>query len=316
MVHLRLRGRAAAGAAGLALLAAGVAPPGALAASKPAVTTGAAASVTQTTATLTGTVTPNGAPTSYFFEYGPTSLYGAQTATTAISAKQTVAVPIGGLAPFTTYHYRLVAQNSKGITKGKDRTFKTKRQPLGLSLIATPNPVPFGKPTTVQGILAGTGNTNRQVVLQSNAFPYTAGFVDASNVQVTNAQGQFFFPLLSLPINTQFRVRMIDRPDVISPIITVYSQVRVTTHISRHGSIARFHGSVTPVSNGQLVRIERLVRGDWRTTARTFTRPHSASSSTFSKHVRIRHSGRYRVEVVVDDGQHTSVVGHSHHLRR
>jgi hypothetical protein len=316
MVHLRLRGRAAAGAAGLALLAAGAAPPGALAASKPAVTTGAAASVTQATATLTGTVTPNGAPTSYFFQYGPTSLYGASTPATTVSAKQTVAVPIGGLAPFTTYHYRLVAQNSHGITKGKDRTFKTKRQPLGLSLIATPNPVPFGKPTTVQGVLSGTGNANRPVVLQSNAFPYTAGFVNASNAQVTNASGQFFFPLLSLPINTQFRVRMTDRPDIVSPIITVFSQVHLTTHISRHGSIARFHGSVTPASDGQTVLIQRFSKGHWRTTARTTTRHHSASSSSFSKHVRIRHSGSYRVVADITNGQYASVVGHRHRLHR
>jgi hypothetical protein len=316
MEHLRLRGRVAAGAAGLALLAAGAAPSGALAASKPAVTTGAAASVTQATATLTGTVTPNGAPTSYFFQYGPTSLYGGQTTAVTISGKQTVAVPVGGLAPFTTYHYRLVAQNSHGLTKGKDRTFKTKRQPLGLSLVATPNPVPFGKPTTVQGILSGTGNVNRQVVLQANAFPYTAGFADVTNAQATNTSGQFFFPLLSLGINTQFRVRMIDRPDVISPIITVFSEVHLSTHISRHGSIARFHGSVTPVAEGQSVRIQRLVHGHWRTIARTATRHHSASSSSFSKHVRIRHSGRYRVEVVVSDGQHASAVGHSHRLHR
>jgi hypothetical protein len=316
MVHLRLRGRAAVGAAGLVLLAAGAAPPGALAASKPAVTTGAAATIAQDAATVTGTVTPNGAATTYFFRYGPTSLYGAQSASFTISSKQTVAVTISPLAPFTTYHYQLVAQNSHGVAKGKDRTFKTKRQPLGLSLVATPNPVPFGKPTTVQGILSGTGNANRQVVLQSNAFPYTAGFVDASNAQVTNAQGQFFFPVLSLPINTQFRVRMSDRPDVISPIITVFSEVHLTTHISRRGSVARFFGSVTPVADGQLVRIQRLVHGRWRTTARTFTHHHSATSSSFSKHVRIRHSDRYRVTVDVTDGQHTSVVGHSHRLRR
>jgi hypothetical protein len=316
MVHLRLRGRAAAGVAGLALLAAGAAPPGALAAGKPVVTTGAAASVTQATATLTGTVTPNGAPATYFFQYGPTTLYGAQSAATAAPAKTTVAVPIAGLAPFTTYHYRLVAQNSHGLTKGKDRTFKTKRQPLGLSLIATPNPVPFGKPTTVQGVLSGTGNAGRTVVLQSNPFPYTQGFVNASNPQVTNAQGQFFFPLLSMPINTQFRVSMTDRPDIVSPIITVYSAVRVTTHISRRGSIARFHGSVTPASDGQTVLIQRFSKGHWRTTARTTTRHHSATSSSYSKHVRIRHTGSYRVVVDVTNGQYFSVVGHRHHLRR
>jgi hypothetical protein len=211
MGHLRLRGRAAAGAASAALLVAGAAPAGALAAGKPAATTGAAASITQSTATLTGTVTPNGAASTYFFQYGTTTVYGATTPATTAAAKQTVAVPVGALAPFTVYHYRLVAQNSHGLTKGKDRTFKTKRQPLGVSLIGNPNPVPFGKPTTLQGILSGTGNAKRPVILQANPFPYTQGFVNAPNAQLTNDQGQFFFTLPALAINTQFRVVMTDR---------------------------------------------------------------------------------------------------------
>jgi hypothetical protein len=316
MVHLRLRGRAAAGAAGLVLLAAGAAPSGALAASKPAVTTGGAASVTMSTATLTGSVTPNGAPTTYFFQYGTTSLYGANTTPTAIAAKGTVAVPIASLAPFTTYHYRLVAQNSHGITRGKDRTFKTKKQPLGVSLVGTPNPVPFGKPTTLQGILSGTGAPGQTVVLQANPFPYTQGFVNAANPQVTNASGQFFFTLPSLAINTQFRVLMTSRPDIVSPIIVAYAQVHLTTHIRRHGSIARFYGSVTPAADGSTVLIQRFSKGHWRTTARTATRHHSATSSAFTKHVRIRHSGSYRVVVDVTNGQYASVTGHRHHLRR
>jgi hypothetical protein len=316
MMQLRLRGRAAAGVAGLALLAAGAVPAGALAAGKPVVTTGGAASVTPSTATLTGSVAPNGAAASYFFQYGTTSLYGATTAATAAAAKTTVAVPLAGLAPFTTYHYRLVAQNSHGLTKGKDRTFKTKRQPLGVSLIGTPNPVPFGKPTTLQGVLSGTGNAGQTVVLQSNPFPYVQGFVNASNPQVTNAQGQFFFPLLSLGINTQFRVLMTNRPAVVSPIIVVYSQVHLKTHIRRHGSIAHFFGSVTPAADGSTVLIQRFSKGRWHTTARTTARHHSASSSSFTKHVRIRHTASYRVVVSVTNGQYASAVGHRHHLRR
>ena len=315
MVHLRLRGRAAAGAVGLVLLAAGAAPPGALAAN-PAATTGAAASITPATATLTGTVTPNGAATTYFFQYGTTTLYGANTPGTVVSAKQTVAVPVGGLAPFTVYHYRLVAQNSHGLVKGSDRTFKTKKQPLGVSLIGNPNPVPFGKPTTLQGILSGTGNAGRTVVLQSNPFPYTQGFVNASNPQVTDAQGQFFFPLLSLPINTQFRVLMTDRPDIVSPIITVFSQVHLSTHITRRGSLAHFYGSVTPAADGSAVSVQRFSSGHWHTIARTTTHHHSASSSSFSKHVRIHHTGSYRVVVTVTNGQYASANGHSHHVRR
>jgi hypothetical protein len=314
-VHLRIRV-----AVGAALLLALAAPGSALAAGKPTATTGAAASITQSTVTLTGRVTPNGAATTYFFQYGPTSLYGASTAVATAAKKMTVAVPVGGLAPFTTYHYRLVAQNGHGLSKGKDRTFKTKRQPLGVSLIATPNPVPFGKPTTLQGILSGTGNAGRTVVLQVNPFPYTQGFVNAANAQVTNAQGVFSFPLLSLPVNAQFRVLMTNRPGVVSPVIVAYSKVRVTAHRqvshTHRGKIIRFYGSVTPANDGARFAVQRFSKGHWRTVTGGVTHHHSATSSAYSKRVRIRHSGSYRVFVEVATGQFASSAGYTMHVRR
>ena len=314
MVHLRIR--VAVGAAALLALAA----PGVARAAAPAVTTGAAASITLSSVTLTGTVTPNGAPVTYFFQYGPTTLYGLSTAATTATKKTTVAVPVAGLAPFTTYHYKLIAQRGSAVYKGKDRTFKTKRQPLGVSLIATPNPVPFGKPTSLQGILSGTGNAGRTVVLQSNPFPYTQGFVNAANAQVTNAQGIFMFPLLSLPVNTQFRVVMTDRPDVASPVYVAYAKVRVTEHRrrshSRRGKVIRFYGSVTPVNDGTRVAIQRFSKGHWRTVTGTITHHHSATSSSYSKRVLIRHSGSYRVFVDVANGQYASASGYTMHVRR
>jgi hypothetical protein len=315
MVHLRIRAAAAA-ATDVALAAPGVAS----AAKRPTVTTGAAASITQSTATLLGTVKPNGTATSYFFQYGLTRLYGAATPAATATKKTAVAVPVGGLAPFTRYHYRLVAQRGNLIVTGKDRTFRTKRQPLGVSLIATPNPVPFGKPTTLQGILSGTGNAGRTVVLQANPYPFTQGFVNASNPQVTNAQGMFSFPLLSLPVNTQFRVLMTDRPSVVSPIIVAYSEVRVTTHVRTHrtrrGKIARFYGSVTPANEGAAFAIQRFTKGQWRTVTGGTTSHRSATSSRYSKRVRIRHSGRYRVYVAIQSGQYASTAGRTVHLKR
>ena len=50
-----------------------------LAVAKPTVTTGTASSVLTQTATLNGTVNPNGSDTTYYFEYGTTSAYGSRT---------------------------------------------------------------------------------------------------------------------------------------------------------------------------------------------------------------------------------------------
>jgi hypothetical protein len=316
MVHLRI-GVAVGAATLLALVAPGAAQ---AAAKKPAVTTRGAANITQTTVTLTGTVTPNGAQTTYFFQYGPTTLYGLTTPPTIATKKTAVAVPVAGLAPFTTYHYRLVARNRRGLTKGKDRRFKTKRQPLGVSLVAQPNPVPFGKPTVLGGILSGTGNANRTVVLQSNPFPYTQGFVNASNAQVTNAQGGFSFPLLALPINTQFRVLLTGRPDVVSPIVTVFAKLQVTMHVRRHhtrrGKVVRFYGSVQPANDSAPFAVQRLRKGQWRTVTGGLTRHHSATASAYSKRVLIRHSGRYRVYVASSNGQFAASAGRSIRIHR
>ncbi|MGA2925312.1 MAG: hypothetical protein ABSG43_04855, partial [Solirubrobacteraceae bacterium] len=84
--------------------------------------------VTAETATLQGGVYPNGATTSCWWQYGPTSAYGRQTpAATAGSASAAVAVTgsLGGLAPGGSYHYRLVAQNTYGTTYGYDFTLRT-----------------------------------------------------------------------------------------------------------------------------------------------------------------------------------------------
>ena len=149
---------------GGALLCALAAPPAAAAATKPVVTTGGSANVAQTTAVVKGTVNPKGAATTYFFQYGTTTLYGAQTAPASAGAGTTgvhVAAGIAGLAPATKYHYRLVARNAKGLTKGRDRTFRTRRQPLGVSLAASPPVVTYGGKTLLAGVLSGTGNAGR-----------------------------------------------------------------------------------------------------------------------------------------------------------
>jgi hypothetical protein len=278
--------------------------PAAANAARPGVTTGAAADISQTTVTLTGRVDPNGKATTYFFQYGTSPLYGAQTAEAAAGSggsPRTVTAAVGSLAPFTTYHYRVVARNADGLTRGARRTFKTKRQPLGLALGANPAAVAPGGATTLAGNLGGTGNANRQVVLQSNPFPYTQGFLNASNVLVTDAAGNFAFPVLSVPLTTQYRVLMPTNPGVISPIVTVPVLVQVTTHVRRtklrRGARFRMYGSIQPQSNGAAVRIQQRKRGQWVTVRSTFAKPASGGRSRYYKKFRRRSGGRYRVLV-------------------
>jgi hypothetical protein len=96
----------------------------------PGASTGAASNITATSATVAGSVTPNGWVTSYHVEFGPTTSYGssapipdaglASETTAEAIQQQTLHFPPG---PTTTYHFRLVASNAAGTTYGKDQTF-------------------------------------------------------------------------------------------------------------------------------------------------------------------------------------------------
>jgi hypothetical protein len=95
----------------------------------PAVATGPVSGVSSTTATVTGVVNPNGATTTYEFQFGLTTAYGLQTAAatlTAGSAPVPVSQTLTGLAPGTVFHYRIVAlHGTTVVSPGIDQVFMT-----------------------------------------------------------------------------------------------------------------------------------------------------------------------------------------------
>jgi hypothetical protein len=98
--------------------------------STPTVKTEPASSVAQTSATLNGLVNPNGNEvTRCEFEYGTTESYGGKAACTPApgsgSSNVAVAAAIGGLSENTTYHFRVIAVNGGGESKGADEQFTT-----------------------------------------------------------------------------------------------------------------------------------------------------------------------------------------------
>jgi hypothetical protein len=303
---------AAIAATGLCLIA-----PAAASAAAPLVTTGGAAQVTISSATLTGTVNPRGLSTSYYFQYGTTTAYGSRTASTAAGkggAGVAAAAQISGLGSNTRYHYRLIAHNSDGTTAGNDRTFRTPRQPLGLALSATPNPVVFGGLTTLSGTLSGTGNTGRAVQLQQNPFPFTSGFSNVANAQLTDAAGNFSFTVLSVPLTTQYRVLVASNQAIVSPVVTVSVQVLVRTSVThrhvRRGAKVRFSGTVRPaVPNVPLAIQKRGPSGGWVTVSGSITRPGGNGYAVYGKTVRVKRGGRYRVYVGATGGTFTPNVG-------
>ena len=99
-----------------------------------AVTPGAetmpATSLTSTSATLNATVNPHGSEvSSCVFEYGPTTSYGeSKPCTTSPGSGESpvaVSAPISGLTANSTYHFRIVAKNAGGESKGADETLQS-----------------------------------------------------------------------------------------------------------------------------------------------------------------------------------------------
>jgi len=107
----------------------------------PAATTLAVTTITNTTATINGSVNANGSSTTVSFEYGTTFLYGS----TAVATPATVSgiIPtnvtsgLTGLVPGQSYHFRVKAVSAGGTVYGDDLTFTTPQPPTVSTLDAT-----------------------------------------------------------------------------------------------------------------------------------------------------------------------------------
>jgi hypothetical protein len=107
----------------------------------PVADTAAAQRVTDTGAMIGGSVSvPRQGPAKAHLEYGTSIAYGKSTEEVTVPVSDRLVEDIAGLAPSTTYHYRVVASNVLGLTRyGRDRTFTT---------AATPVKAPDGPPRT------------------------------------------------------------------------------------------------------------------------------------------------------------------------
>jgi len=99
----------------------------------PVVTVATATGVSESAATVHGTVNPEGFATTYHFEYGTqaedfeasSTPANAGAGTQAVQASATVA----GLRPGTTYHYRVIADSATGTEASGELTFTTAGSP-------------------------------------------------------------------------------------------------------------------------------------------------------------------------------------------
>ncbi|HWX46343.1 MAG TPA: hypothetical protein VNY52_13615 [Solirubrobacteraceae bacterium] len=173
----------------------------------PAVASSPPSGVTETAATLAGTVNPEDATlTGCRFEYGASAAYGhsAPCATPLPpggDAAQAVSAPLSGLRANTTYHYRLLAESASGASMTADATFKTPAPAL-----VQPHPSISGLPARGQRLMCKSGVTasgatltyawlrNTKAISGANGSTYVVGSADVSQhlqcrVTATNAGG-------------------------------------------------------------------------------------------------------------------------------
>ena len=114
-----MRRIAALGVATCALFAsAGTLATSSALAADPTVSTGTTTNITDTRATLNGTVNAQGQAVNYGFQYGTTTDYGQQTRLVLVDAEtvdRAVSAEVQELTPGTDYHVRVFATNASGV---------------------------------------------------------------------------------------------------------------------------------------------------------------------------------------------------------
>lgn len=141
----------------------------------PQVVTVSASAITPTTATLNGTVNPNGLPTNYHFEYGNTAA-SMNLSTPSVSAGSgstnvNVTADVTGLLSDTNYFFKIVGVSTGGSATGVNVRFITPEAPF--MAVTPPN----------QNVPSETGNT--QFMVSSNTSWTVES--DASWCTVTNS---------------------------------------------------------------------------------------------------------------------------------
>jgi hypothetical protein len=142
---------------------------------------GAASSITQTSATVSGTISSIGcsAVTAYGIEYSTTAGFANGTGTAVASsnlAAGTFSSALSGLAPATTYYYHAYATNAGGTAYTSEQSFTT----------TNPNPV------LSANTLTGFGSVCINTSSTANSFTVTGTNLTTANVVVGPLSGYTF----------------------------------------------------------------------------------------------------------------------------
>jgi hypothetical protein len=175
--------------------------------------------------TLTGHVIPNGLPTAFWFQYGPTVAYGSNSPVQSAgsgTASVNVSAALNGFAP-GGYHFRCVASNSLGTTYGIDQLVPTSNAGLsGLAVSSGALSPSFASGTKVYFVTVGNA--------VNSLFETPAASDPAARVKVN---GTFVPPGASSPATalvtgTNFFTTLVVSPDNTTTNTFLISAIRLT----------------------------------------------------------------------------------------
>jgi hypothetical protein len=147
-----------------------------------------AAPVRATTATLNGMAVPRSSPTTVWFEWGTDTSYGNTTGPQTIGNGihvVRVQAPLVNLVEGGIYHFRVVASNSVGVTRGFDSMFTTSMKVQNWGSFSEGLPVmPVGL-TNLSGIASGHRHclAIRNKVLSQPGWWVLSGILDKLTFQ-------------------------------------------------------------------------------------------------------------------------------------
>lgn len=223
----------------------------------PVVVTIAASHVTSSSAFLNAVVNPEGLTTTWYFQFGLTATYGSRTAKGTLAAGPndvSVTSAVANLTVQATYHFRIVASNSAGVTHGADLVVVT-GEPI--TLTASPATVTYGQYVTLSGRL-DSGLSGQAVTLMSERFDETA----FSGLATTTTSGNGVWSYMTKPTaRTTYKAIVSAGPS--SPVVV---SVRPTVSLNVSSTNQLSTRVVGAISFGfHILQLQRLSLGTWVT---------------------------------------------------
>jgi hypothetical protein len=194
---------------------------------------------------------------------------------------------------------------------------KPGKQNTNLTIKTSATAVTFGRTVTLSGttknIAAGT-----TVELQANPYPY-AGFKPTGKTTVVDPAGNWALAGVGPGLHTQYKMVAKTSPATESGTMFVRVRLRVSFKVGdstpKKGSMVRFSGTVAPEHDGKPVLIQKKTATGYRTVARPTALDNGTATSKYSKKLRIRANGTYRVVAESVDQDHDNGTSRTRTLR-